>query len=64
MIEDEDYQPRNREKAKFASYGKFWCDTCDRDFIGEIDKCSVCGSKGNPRKIKYGRRRSSFKAGT
>ena len=59
MIEDE-YQPRNRERAKTASYGRFWCDTCDYSFLGELDKCPVCGRRGNDRKIKYDRKRTSF----
>lgn len=63
-IEDEDYRPRNREKARSANYVRFWCGNCDYDFIGETDKCSVCGAKGNGRKIKYDRRRSSFNADT
>jgi len=64
MIEDEDYQPRNRHKARQATYGRFWCDVCDYYFGGEIGKCPVCGTKGNERKIKYDRRRSSFNADT
>jgi hypothetical protein len=64
MIEEEDYQPRNREKARKATYGMFWCGVCDYDFVGETDKCSVCGTKGNPRKMKYDRKRSSFNADT
>ena len=27
---DEDYTPRNREKAKQAKYGWSWCGVCDR----------------------------------
>ena len=64
MIEDEDYQPRNRHKARQATYGRFWCDACDYYFGGEIGKCPVCGTKGNGRKIKYDRRRGSFNADT
>ena len=62
-FEDEDYQPRNRHKARQATYGRFFCDVCDYYFGGEIGKCPVCGTKGNERKIKYDRRRSSFNAG-
>lgn len=60
MIDDEEYIPRNRERGKTASYGRFWCDVCDMDYLGEMGKCSVCGTKGNYKKIKYDSKRSSF----
>ena len=60
MIDEEDYQPSNRQKGKSASYGEFWCFTCDRYFGGQIGKCPVCGKKMNERKVKYDRKRSSF----
>jgi rubrerythrin len=56
MTEDDVYQPRNRHKTRNAKYGKFWCNTCDLSLIGETDKCPVCKSRGNPRKIKYDKR--------
>ena len=61
-IEDEDYQPRNRHKAKEIKYGKFWCG-CDAFYGSNWGKCPVCGAK-NDGKIKYGMRRSSFNADT
>jgi rubrerythrin len=60
VTDDEEYIPRNREKAKTASYGFFWCDVCDYYYGGELGKCPVCGTKGNYKKIKYDRKRSSF----
>ena len=57
---EEDYQPRNREKSRTATYGKFWCDTCDYYFGGQLGRCPSCGAKGNERKIKYDRKSSSF----
>ena len=60
--DDEEYIPRNREKAKTASYGFFWCDVCDYYYGGELGKCPECGTKGNYKKIKYDRNRNSFNA--
>lgn len=60
MTDETDYQPRNRHKARTATYGKFWCNVCDLSLIGEIDKCPVCGAKGNPTKIKYDKKRQGF----
>ena len=59
---DEEYIPRNREKAKTASYGFFWCDVCDYYYGGELGKCPECGTKGNYKKIKYDRNINSFNA--
>jgi len=50
---DEDYQPRNREKAKQAKYGMVWCGYCDRDMVGDTGKCPYCGKRNNPKKIRY-----------
>jgi hypothetical protein len=58
--EESDYRPSNREKARDATYGRFWCPVCDMDLMGELGKCSVCGAKGNPRKTRYHKKRSGF----
>jgi hypothetical protein len=62
MIDDEEYQLTNRQRAKTATYGRFWCDVCDYYYGGELGKCPECGTKGNYKKIKYDRNRSSFNA--
>lgn len=60
MMDEEDYKPSNRQKAKSATYGYFWCDVCDMSYLSEIGKCPECGTRGNYKKIKYDRKRSSF----
>lgn len=60
MTDEDEYQPRNREKARTATYGLFWCDVCDYYYGGQLGKCPVCGAKGHERKIKYDRKRTSF----
>jgi rubrerythrin len=50
---DEEYTPRNREKSKQAKYGFFWCNFCDRQLVRDGVKCPVCGTKNNPKKIRY-----------
>ncbi len=62
MIEDEDYQPRNRHKARQITGGKFYCG-CDLSYGSNWGKCPVCGAI-NKDKIRYDRRRSSFNADT
>ena len=62
MFDDEEYQLTNRQRAKTATYGRFWCDVCDYYYGGELGKCPECGTKGNYRKIKYDRNRNSFNA--
>ena len=62
MTDDEEYIPKNREKAKQAKYGWFWCGVCDRQLVSDGVKCPVCGTKGNYKKIKYDRNRNSFNA--
>lgn len=53
MIEDGNYTPRNREKAKQAKYGWSWCWVCDRQIVSDGIKCPVCGHKHKPKKIRY-----------
>jgi len=53
MTDDEEYIPKNREKAKQAKYGWFWCGVCDRQLVSDGVKCPVCGTKNNPKKIRY-----------
>ena len=50
---DEDYTPRNREKSKQAKYGLFWCRSCDMQLVSDGVKCPYCGTKNNPKKIRY-----------
>ena len=50
---NEEYEPRNREKAKQAKYGLFWCRSCDRQLVADGRKCPVCGRVNNPSKIRY-----------
>jgi hypothetical protein len=52
-MNDEEYTPRNREKSKQAKYGWFWCNSCDRQLVRDGVKCPVCGTKNNPKKIRY-----------
>ena len=42
----------NRHKSQIASKGKFWCSGCDRNRVGQWGKCSVCGYRECPKKIK------------
>jgi rubrerythrin len=53
LMTDEEYTPRNREKSKQAKYGWFWCNSCDRQLVRDGVKCPVCGTKNNPKKIRY-----------
>lgn len=53
MTNEEEYNPRNREKSKQAKYGLFWCRGCDTQLVCDGEKCSVCGLKNNPSKIRY-----------
>lgn len=47
MDEEIEYKKTNREKRKTPKTGKGWCDTCDRSFKGEAEKCPVCGKRHN-----------------
>lgn len=49
---DEDYQPRNREKARQAKRSTFWC-FCDLSLISQVGKCPVCKRRYNRKKIRY-----------
>lgn len=60
MEELDEYIPRNREKARSARYGQWWCWTCDRDVVGDIGKCSYCGRKHELGRVKYDRKRVQF----
>jgi hypothetical protein len=50
---DADYEPTNREKIQKTKKHKFWCG-CDRQIVGELGKCPVCGryNRKNKRRIK------------
>lgn len=41
---------RNRDKARAAKLGYFWCATCDREMVSQTEKCPVCGSRENRKK--------------
>jgi len=42
----------NRQKSKRASLGLSWCPGCDRNLIGDGEKCKVCGYHHKPKKIR------------
>lgn len=42
----------NRQKSQIASKAKFWCNGCDANRVGQWGKCSVCGYRERPKKIK------------
>lgn len=46
------WEARNRDKAKTAKPGLFWCSKCDTDKVGQHGKCGVCGHKENRKKIR------------
>jgi hypothetical protein len=35
----------NRDRKTEPKRGIFWCSRCDRDLIGEGEKCGTCGFK-------------------
>lgn len=35
----------NRDRKTEPKRGLSWCPRCDRDLIGEREKCGVCGFK-------------------
>lgn len=52
--DDYEYQKTNREKRMTPKTGAYWCDGCDRDYVGYWAKCSVCGwrqGKYNNKKV-------------
>ena len=42
----------NRQKSKAAKRGLFWCGGCDRNLVGQLGKCGVCGRRENRKKTK------------
>jgi hypothetical protein len=50
---DGEYQLTNRQKGQQTKIGWFWCG-CDRQIVGELGKCPVCGryNRKNKRRIK------------
>lgn len=42
----------NRQKSRTAKLGLFWCYKCDRNKVGQVGKCSVCGHRENRKKTK------------
>lgn len=51
-METEDYRPKNREKAKTAKRGWFWCYACDCQLVSQSAKCLNCGHRANRKKIR------------
>ena len=47
------YEPlSNRQKSKTAGLGLSWCPGCDRDKVGDGQKCKTCGYHHKPKKIR------------
>lgn len=44
-IEDARAYYTNRERKTAPKRGLSWCPRCDRDLIGEGEKCGTCGFK-------------------
>jgi hypothetical protein len=42
----------NRLKAKTPRTGRFWCNKCDANRVGESERCGVCGFVHERRKLK------------
>lgn len=43
----------NRDMAREAKLGKYWCYGCDANLIGDGEKCIRCGWKPIKRKRRY-----------
>lgn len=52
MGKNMEYRPRNREKSRAPKRGRFWCRGCDRQLVGEWEKCPVCGTRNNRKRLK------------
>jgi hypothetical protein len=46
-----EYVKTNREKSKTAKTGKFWCGGCDGNHVSQNNKCGVCGTRENRKKL-------------
>lgn len=55
-IDDEKPLLTNRERARQPRLGRYWCPGCDRNHIGDGERCSVCGYKQNSDTDKAGAR--------
>lgn len=53
MIE---YKESNREKKLKPKRGLKWCWACDRDLVGDGEKCLTCGKKDHKRRLKNNKR--------
>jgi len=42
----------NREKALAPRKTKFYCEYCDRSFVGPGAKCPVCNKRSGKRRLK------------
>lgn len=56
MLEDfeiPEYQKTNREKRLTPKTdGMFWCWKCDRDVVGNGQKCKTCGTLNGTKTLK------------
>lgn len=50
-MNEETYNPSNREKAQRARRVRYWCMSCDSQLVDPGRKCPVCG-KNKSRKVK------------
>lgn len=49
----DDYIKTNREKKLSPkSDGKFYCYKCDKDVVGNWQKCPTCGHRNGTRNLK------------
>jgi len=51
-LKEEEYEPRNREKARAAHLALFWCGKCDAQIVSQTEKCPNCGHRENRSKIR------------
>lgn len=42
----------NRHNAKNPKSGLFWCWKCDRDAVGDGQKCPSCGALSGKKRLK------------
>ena len=47
----EDYIPTNRQKARAAKRALVWCPGCDRGRVSLVEKCKICGTRVNRKKV-------------
>jgi hypothetical protein len=47
-----EYEETNREKKLEPKLGYWYCKCCDKQLVGDLGKCQVCGKKPEKRTIK------------